>query len=116
MELSIPATVTLGEPISHGFTTGTSRVWPTACCRQSHFPLDSASRDATGSVTHTLTQHYYHNTYDDHSDSTCVVSLSQNTDINLVAAVYNARGDFLQWEKVGGNNLQVKQEVHLEPD
>lgn len=46
----------------------------------------------------------------------CVVSLSQNTDINLVAAVYNARGDFLQWEKVGGNNLQVKQEVHLEPD
>uniref|UniRef100_A0A674DZ85 Transmembrane protein 67 n=1 Tax=Salmo trutta TaxID=8032 RepID=A0A674DZ85_SALTR len=27
--------------------------------------------------------------------------------INLVAAVYNARGDFLQWEKVGGNNLQL---------
>uniref|UniRef100_A0A4W5QT08 Transmembrane protein 67 n=1 Tax=Hucho hucho TaxID=62062 RepID=A0A4W5QT08_9TELE len=27
--------------------------------------------------------------------------------INLVAAVYNARGHFLQWEKVGGNNLQL---------
>uniref|UniRef100_A0A8C7CJ35 Transmembrane protein 67 n=1 Tax=Oncorhynchus kisutch TaxID=8019 RepID=A0A8C7CJ35_ONCKI len=32
---------------------------------------------------------------------------NRNTDINLVAAVYNARGDFLQWEKVGGNNLQA---------
>ncbi|XP_064883785.1 meckelin isoform X2 [Oncorhynchus nerka] len=32
---------------------------------------------------------------------------NRNTDINLVAAVYNARGDFLQWEKVGGNNLQL---------
>uniref|UniRef100_A0A674EE57 Transmembrane protein 67 n=1 Tax=Salmo trutta TaxID=8032 RepID=A0A674EE57_SALTR len=39
---------------------------------------------------------------------------NRNTDINLVAAVYNARGDFLQWEKVGGNNLQVKQEVNLD--
>uniref|UniRef100_A0A8C8F9Y1 Meckelin n=1 Tax=Oncorhynchus tshawytscha TaxID=74940 RepID=A0A8C8F9Y1_ONCTS len=32
---------------------------------------------------------------------------NRNTDINLVAAVYNTRGDFLQWEKVGGNNLQL---------
>uniref|UniRef100_A0AAZ3QBF6 Meckelin n=1 Tax=Oncorhynchus tshawytscha TaxID=74940 RepID=A0AAZ3QBF6_ONCTS len=32
---------------------------------------------------------------------------NRNTDINLVAAVYNTRGDFLQWEKVGGNNLQA---------
>ncbi|KAJ8004941.1 hypothetical protein DPEC_G00141510 [Dallia pectoralis] len=33
--------------------------------------------------------------------------LNRNTDVNLVVAVYSARGDFLQWETVGGNNLQL---------
>ncbi|XP_019896299.1 meckelin isoform X1 [Esox lucius] len=33
--------------------------------------------------------------------------LNRNADVNLVAAVYSARGDFLQWETVGGNNLQL---------
>ncbi|KAM6968400.1 meckelin [Aplochiton taeniatus] len=31
----------------------------------------------------------------------------QNTDIRLLTAVYNARGEFLKWEKVGGANLQL---------
>lgn len=31
----------------------------------------------------------------------------QNTDIKLLAAVYNVRGEFLRWEQVGGGNLQV---------
>ncbi|XP_046906171.1 meckelin [Hypomesus transpacificus] len=32
---------------------------------------------------------------------------NRNTDIKLLAAVYNARGDFLSWEQVGGANLQL---------
>lgn len=32
----------------------------------------------------------------------------QNTDFRLLAAVYNVRGEFLRWEQVGGQNLQVK--------
>ncbi|XP_028983915.1 meckelin [Betta splendens] len=32
---------------------------------------------------------------------------NKNTDIKLVAAVYNVRGEFLRWEKVGGGNLQL---------
>ncbi|KAK9513759.1 hypothetical protein VZT92_027267 [Zoarces viviparus] len=32
---------------------------------------------------------------------------NKNTDINLVAAVYNVRGEFLRWEQVGGGNLQL---------
>ncbi|KAF7669715.1 hypothetical protein LDENG_00147280 [Lucifuga dentata] len=31
----------------------------------------------------------------------------KNTDIKLVAAVYNVRGEFLRWEKIGGGNLQL---------
>lgn len=34
--------------------------------------------------------------------------ISQNTDIKLRAAVYNVRGEFLRWETVGGDNLQVR--------
>lgn len=30
----------------------------------------------------------------------------KNTDISLLAAVYNVRGEFLRWEAVGGDNLQ----------
>uniref|UniRef100_A0A1A8RIA0 Transmembrane protein 67 n=2 Tax=Nothobranchius rachovii TaxID=451742 RepID=A0A1A8RIA0_9TELE len=30
----------------------------------------------------------------------------KNTDIKLLAAVYNVRGEFLRWEQVGGHNLQ----------
>uniref|UniRef100_A0A1A8CSE3 Transmembrane protein 67 n=2 Tax=Nothobranchius kadleci TaxID=1051664 RepID=A0A1A8CSE3_NOTKA len=30
----------------------------------------------------------------------------KNTDIKLLAAVYNVRGEFLRWEQVGGRNLQ----------
>ncbi|KAI1894152.1 hypothetical protein AGOR_G00112870 [Albula goreensis] len=32
---------------------------------------------------------------------------NKNININFVAAVYNARGDFLKWEDVGGGNLQL---------
>ncbi|XP_068591688.1 meckelin [Cebidichthys violaceus] len=32
---------------------------------------------------------------------------NKNTDINLLAAVYNVRGEFLRWEQVGGGNLQL---------
>ncbi|XP_020565832.1 meckelin isoform X3 [Oryzias latipes] len=31
----------------------------------------------------------------------------KNTDIQLLAAVYNVRGDFLRWDPIGGNNLQL---------
>ncbi|KAM4736601.1 meckelin [Anableps anableps] len=32
---------------------------------------------------------------------------NKNTDIQLLAAVYNVRGEFLRWEQVGGSNLQL---------
>ncbi|TWW79245.1 Meckelin Meckel syndrome type 3 protein -like protein [Takifugu flavidus] len=32
---------------------------------------------------------------------------NKNTDFNLLAAVYNVRGDFLRWEQLGLNNLQL---------
>ncbi|XP_044064572.1 meckelin isoform X4 [Siniperca chuatsi] len=32
---------------------------------------------------------------------------NKNTDIKLIAAVYNVRGEFLRWEQVGGGNLQL---------
>ncbi|XP_038567465.1 meckelin isoform X2 [Micropterus salmoides] len=32
---------------------------------------------------------------------------NKNTDIKLLAAVYNVRGEFLRWEHVGGGNLQL---------
>ncbi|KAM3614430.1 uncharacterized protein V6R79_014172 [Siganus canaliculatus] len=32
---------------------------------------------------------------------------NKNTDIKLLAAVYNVRGEFLRWEEVGGKNLQL---------
>ncbi|KAL4617058.1 meckelin [Arapaima gigas] len=32
---------------------------------------------------------------------------NKNTDISFIAAVYNAKGDFLQWESVGKGNLQL---------
>uniref|UniRef100_A0A8C4E4F0 Transmembrane protein 67 n=1 Tax=Dicentrarchus labrax TaxID=13489 RepID=A0A8C4E4F0_DICLA len=32
---------------------------------------------------------------------------NKNTDIKLLAAVYNVRGEFLRWEPVGGSNLQL---------
>ncbi|XP_044214199.1 meckelin [Thunnus albacares] len=32
---------------------------------------------------------------------------NKNTDIKLIAAVYNARGEFLRWENIGGDNLQL---------
>ncbi|XP_008430860.1 meckelin isoform X1 [Poecilia reticulata] len=32
---------------------------------------------------------------------------NQNTNIQLLAAVYNIRGEFLRWEQVGGSNLQL---------
>ncbi|KAG7242035.1 hypothetical protein INR49_024080 [Caranx melampygus] len=32
---------------------------------------------------------------------------NKNTDITLRAAVYNIRGEFLRWESVGGDNLQL---------
>ncbi|KAM4600377.1 meckelin [Polymixia lowei] len=32
---------------------------------------------------------------------------NKNTNIELLAAVYNARGEFLRWEKIGGGNLQL---------
>lgn len=31
----------------------------------------------------------------------------QNTNIELRAAVYSVRGEFMRWENVGGGNLQV---------
>ncbi|CAG6015490.1 unnamed protein product [Menidia menidia] len=34
----------------------------------------------------------------------------KNTDIQLLAAVYNVRGEFLRWEQIGGSNLQLCQE------
>ncbi|XP_013860191.1 meckelin isoform X2 [Austrofundulus limnaeus] len=30
----------------------------------------------------------------------------KNTDLRLLVAIYNVRGDFLRWEQVGGSNLQ----------
>ncbi|KAL0985354.1 hypothetical protein UPYG_G00155850 [Umbra pygmaea] len=33
--------------------------------------------------------------------------LNKNTDVKLVVAVYSAIGEFIQWETVGGNNLQL---------
>ncbi|CAG11928.1 unnamed protein product, partial [Tetraodon nigroviridis] len=32
---------------------------------------------------------------------------NKNSDIKLLAAVYNVRGDFLRWEQLGANNLQL---------
>ncbi|XP_059196221.1 meckelin [Centropristis striata] len=32
---------------------------------------------------------------------------NKNTDIKLLAAVYNVRGEFLRWEPVGAGNLQI---------
>uniref|UniRef100_A0A3Q3ECH4 Transmembrane protein 67 n=1 Tax=Labrus bergylta TaxID=56723 RepID=A0A3Q3ECH4_9LABR len=32
---------------------------------------------------------------------------NKNTDIKLIAAVYNVRGEFLRWEPVGGQNIQL---------
>ncbi|XP_010778193.1 meckelin-like isoform X1 [Notothenia coriiceps] len=32
---------------------------------------------------------------------------NKNTDIRLLAAVYNVRGEFLRWEQVGAGNLQL---------
>uniref|UniRef100_A0A3P8P2T7 Transmembrane protein 67 n=1 Tax=Astatotilapia calliptera TaxID=8154 RepID=A0A3P8P2T7_ASTCA len=32
---------------------------------------------------------------------------NKNTDFRLLAAVYNVRGEFLRWEQVGGQNLQL---------
>ncbi|KAM7383519.1 hypothetical protein PAMP_003165 [Pampus punctatissimus] len=32
---------------------------------------------------------------------------NKNTDIKLIAAVYNIRGEFLRWENIGGGNLQL---------
>ncbi|KAG7470031.1 hypothetical protein MATL_G00135210 [Megalops atlanticus] len=32
---------------------------------------------------------------------------SKNTNINFIAAVYNARGDFIKWESAGGGSLQL---------
>ncbi|XP_072250427.1 meckelin [Leuresthes tenuis] len=34
----------------------------------------------------------------------------KNTDIQLLAAVYNVKGEFLRWEQIGGSNLQLCQE------
>ena len=32
----------------------------------------------------------------------------QNTDIKLISAVYDVRGEFLRWENVSGGSLQVR--------
>ncbi|XP_053182760.1 meckelin [Scomber japonicus] len=32
---------------------------------------------------------------------------NKNTDIKLIAAVYNVKGEFLRWEDIGGGNLQL---------
>ncbi|KAM9310306.1 meckelin [Pholidichthys leucotaenia] len=32
---------------------------------------------------------------------------NKNTDITLLAAVYNVKGEFLRWEQIGGSNLQL---------
>ncbi|XP_035989445.1 meckelin isoform X1 [Fundulus heteroclitus] len=32
---------------------------------------------------------------------------NKNTDVQLLAAVYNVRGEFLRWEQLGGSNLQL---------
>nr|XP_043874362.1 meckelin isoform X1 [Solea senegalensis] len=32
---------------------------------------------------------------------------NKNTEIKLLAAVYNIRGEFLKWEQIGGGNLQL---------
>uniref|UniRef100_A0A7N8YET2 Transmembrane protein 67 n=1 Tax=Mastacembelus armatus TaxID=205130 RepID=A0A7N8YET2_9TELE len=36
---------------------------------------------------------------------------NMNTEIKLLAVVYNVRGEFLRWEQVGGGNLQLCPEV-----
>uniref|UniRef100_A0A671UFM8 Transmembrane protein 67 n=1 Tax=Sparus aurata TaxID=8175 RepID=A0A671UFM8_SPAAU len=45
---------------------------------------------------------------------------NKNTDIKLLAAVYNVRGEFLRWESVGGGNLQcdysVEDLLHTHPE
>ena len=38
----------------------------------------------------------------------------QNTDIKLLAAVYNVKGEFLKWESVGGGNLQVRLQMPID--
>ncbi|XP_061676780.1 meckelin-like [Syngnathoides biaculeatus] len=37
----------------------------------------------------------------------------QNTDIKLLAAVFNVRGEFLRWENIGGANLQICPETPI---
>ncbi|XP_057690557.1 meckelin isoform X1 [Corythoichthys intestinalis] len=37
----------------------------------------------------------------------------KNTDIKLLAAVYNVRGEFLRWENIGGSNLQICPETPI---
>ncbi|KAM8826582.1 meckelin isoform 1-T1 [Synchiropus picturatus] len=36
---------------------------------------------------------------------------NRNSDIKLIAAVYNVRGEFLRWEAIGGGNLQLCQDT-----
>nr|XP_019948293.1 PREDICTED: meckelin [Paralichthys olivaceus] len=38
---------------------------------------------------------------------------NKNTDIKLLAAVYSVRGEFLRWERLGGNNLQLCPETAI---
>ncbi|XP_077454683.1 meckelin-like [Stigmatopora argus] len=37
----------------------------------------------------------------------------KNTEIKLLAAVYNVRGEFLRWENIGGSNLQICPETPM---
>lgn len=40
-----------------------------------------------------------------------ILFILQNTNIKLLAAVYDVRGEFLRWEQVGGGNLQVRHQI-----
>lgn len=93
-----------GEAVCHGFTMGKSQDWLFECFKQNLFLFVSVSEAKTGLVKTTAS--YSKRSWKWIEND--LMLMWQNTDIKLLAAVYNVRGDFLRWEQLGGNNLQVR--------
>lgn len=117
-----------GEAVCHGFTMGKNLDWQFECFKQNPFLFVLVSEGKTRLVK---TFNYLwvlkiNKTEITHPNINKSIILQvlwkvetklmiiwyflfvwQNTDFKLLAAVYNVRGDFLRWEELGGNNLQV---------
>lgn len=96
-----------GDAVCPGFTMGKSQDWLFECFKQSLFPYVSVSEGKTRLVK-TLQQHHTLKKWTEDDGKWYLLFVWQNSDIKLLAAVYNVRGDFLRWEQLGANNLQVK--------